>query len=162
MYSTSSDTQCTQYTLKFRFIYCMLTDQLQANKIFSWQFLRSTTAQRSSSYELNKNKCARYDHTESTSFKSQWCHQGSKIGLTLCVGGFAFSLLLVNHSDTNQSQASVSSCMWKREDSAFLWVCYAALYYSMSSSLKWWRWLASRVSDEARASLHPPWLVDDI
>lgn len=50
-------------------------------------------------------------------------HEEGKIGRTLWAGRQArrpLCLPLVNHGSTSQSCASVSSCMWKRADSASL------------------------------------------
>lgn len=38
-----------------------------------------------------------------------------------------YNLFPVNHSNTSESWASLSSCVWKRVDSAVLRMCYAAL-----------------------------------
>lgn len=38
------------------------------------------------------------------------------------------TLFLVNHSDTGQSQLSVSLCMWKWGDRAFIRACCTALW----------------------------------
>lgn len=67
-------------------------------------------------------------------------------------------LSLVNHSNTSQQQASVSSCTWKMVDSSFLCVCYGALCRSARSSLKRRSWLAS-VPELARVCFHLSWLL---
>lgn len=64
-----------------------------------------------------------------------------------------------NHSKPSQIWASVSSCIWKKANSTVLWVCYAALWNSMNSSLTRCTWLVSHVLEEAGVSFHPSLLV---
>lgn len=54
------------------------------------------------------------------------CEFESEIGCAFWVGG-AYSLSAVNHSNTSQLLASVSSWVQKRADSAFFWVCCRSL-----------------------------------
>lgn len=61
-----------------------------------------------------REKCARV-HPESRDFEPLLA-----LSCALWVGGMAYSLTPVNHSDVSQSRASLSSCMWKQVDSAFL------------------------------------------
>lgn len=66
---------------------------------------------------------------------------GSKIGRALRLGGMLYSLCPVNHRETSQMWASLSSRMRKRAGGASVRVRYAVLRRAMSRRLKK-MWLA--------------------
>lgn len=69
----------------------------------------------SSSLGVRKFESQRYQKSR----EQNWpCSRGGRY----CM----FSLSPVNHSSTSRWWVSVSTCMWQRVDSTFLWVCYPA------------------------------------